>query len=135
MSFTHIARLAKDSTRSPNQLKHLDQLHLAAIGRPAWNKGKMATETALRNQSAAHIGQKAWNKGVPMTEEARQKLSQAKRGQKPPNCKKVRCIETGEVFASAGDASRALNLRQGGITAVCRGEYKSTGGFTFRFVD
>ena len=48
--------------------------------------------------------------------------------------KPVRCAETGQIFDSTQEASRQLNLCQSGISAVCRGEYKTFHGYHFEFI-
>ena len=48
---------------------------------------------------------------------------------------RIRCIETGETFASQTEAARKLQLSQGDINAVLKGKRKSTGGYTFRYVE
>lgn len=49
--------------------------------------------------------------------------------------KKVMCLETGEVFKSGREAAKKLNLQRSKISNVCKGKRKSTGGYTFCFID
>ena len=53
-----------------------------------------------------------------------------RRGPKP-----VRCIETGEVFSTAREASMATGIHWGSISENCLGKIKSTHGMHFEFVD
>ena len=46
----------------------------------------------------------------------------------------VRCIETGEKFFSASDASRKTGITSSGISAVCRGANKTSGGYHWEFL-
>lgn len=48
--------------------------------------------------------------------------------------KPVRCIETGLIYAGGCAAQRATGIRQGDISACCRGVRKSAGGFHWEFV-
>ena len=80
-------------------------------GKDPWNKGKKATEQAKKNQSEAHIGQKAWNK------------------------KAIYCIETKEQFESLHAAASKLGLQTGHICSVLKGKRKTTGGYTFKYVE
>lgn len=48
--------------------------------------------------------------------------------------KPVRCIETGQIFDSTREAARQLDLHQSCISAICRGERKSTHGYHFEFI-
>ena len=49
--------------------------------------------------------------------------------------KAVMCIETGEVYRSAADAGRKLNLDNSSIGKVCKGKRKSVKGLTWKYVD
>lgn len=52
-----------------------------------------------------------------------------------PRWRAVRCIETGIVYNSIQLAAEALHLHHSRISAVCRGDIHSTGGFTFEYLD
>ena len=66
--------------------------------------------------------------GHPISEEAKLKISIA-------NGKPVRCLETGEVFHSAAEAARQLNIGRSHITQVCRGERSFANNLHWEFVD
>lgn len=48
--------------------------------------------------------------------------------------KKILCVETGVIYPSAREAARVLNIGQGNISAVCRGEYKQAYGYRWEYV-
>ena len=48
--------------------------------------------------------------------------------------KKVLCVETGEFFDSVRDAERKTGIDHGNISKVCKGKYKTTGGFHWKFL-
>lgn len=50
-------------------------------------------------------------------------------------CKAIICIETGEIFISASDVARKMNLSQGNVSSVARGERKHTKGFHFQYIN
>ena len=51
------------------------------------------------------------------------------------NKKKVRCIETGEIFDSTADAARYYNLKSPAhIAACCRGVRKKSAGHTWEYI-
>lgn len=56
-------------------------------------------------------------------------FSQDNRGKKM-----VRCIETGEMYESASEASRHIGVTTSAITNVCRGIRKTCKGFTWEYV-
>ena len=58
--------------------------------------------------------------------------SSAPRTSKPVKGRKVGDT-TWVTYDSTAAAARALTLNQGGISAVCRGKQRKTGGYEFRF--
>lgn len=48
--------------------------------------------------------------------------------------KRVLCVETGIIYQSQGDAARKTGLSQQNISMCCRKEYRTIGGFHWRFV-
>lgn len=50
--------------------------------------------------------------------------------------RKVRCIETGEVFQSTNEAARQMGLAgHSGIVGACRGTYKTSAGYHWEYVE
>jgi aminopeptidase C len=49
--------------------------------------------------------------------------------------KKTQCIETGIIYESISEAARQMNLDISIIARVCTGKYKSTGGYTFKYIE
>ena len=62
-----------------------------------------------------------------ISDASRLRRSISRLGAKNPNSKPVRCVETGEVFESSGEASRHKKINQSHISAVCRGIRKTAG--------
>lgn len=73
------------------------------------------------------------NKGKTLTEEHKQKISKFM-NENHPRAKKVRCIETGEIFLSARKAAEAYNTSHSCISRVCNGERKTTQGKHWEWV-
>ncbi len=48
--------------------------------------------------------------------------------------KRVRCIETGKIFNSTREAERQTRIDHSNISRVCRGVYKTAGGYHWEFV-
>lgn len=48
--------------------------------------------------------------------------------------KRVMCIETGEIFGSAKEASSKMKVNYSAVCAVCNGKRKTTGGYSFKFI-
>lgn len=49
--------------------------------------------------------------------------------------KKVRCVETGEIFESIIDVERKLGLPNTNIGKCCKGKQKTCGGFHWMYLD
>lgn len=48
--------------------------------------------------------------------------------------KQVKCLENNEIYESAHEAGRQLNLNFRLITSVCNGKRKTTGGYHFQYI-
>lgn len=53
---------------------------------------------------------------------------------RPTLALRVLCIETGQIFTSAGEAGRALGIDRTNITRACKGKWKKVKGLTFKFI-
>jgi hypothetical protein len=51
------------------------------------------------------------------------------------HCKKVYCVELDIVFESAKSAAIQLNLSDSNIAKCCKGKYKTTGGYHWKYAD
>lgn len=49
--------------------------------------------------------------------------------------KKVLCKETQEIFLSAGEAGRQMNIDSSSISKVCRGKQKTAMGYHFKYIE
>jgi group I intron endonuclease len=63
-----------------------------------------------------------------LTEEQRNKLKETH------VTKKVKNIDTGEIFVSIKDAANQYNLKATHISRVCKGKRKTTGGFRWSYI-
>lgn len=61
-------------------------------------------------------------------------LPESKPKEKPNLRKKIKCIETGEVFSSIKEAAEKTNGCKSEISACARGKVKKTKGFSWEFV-
>lgn len=52
-----------------------------------------------------------------------------------PNKKQVLCIETNQIFESASEAARQMNLNKHCIIWCCNGKYKQTNNYHFRYLE
>lgn len=48
--------------------------------------------------------------------------------------KKIKCVETNQIFESQNAAARELGISQGAISEVCRGKRKLAGGLHWEYV-
>lgn len=49
--------------------------------------------------------------------------------------KRIKCVETGEVFEAVIDAERKYNVDHRNIVAVCRGKRKHAGGYRWQYIE
>ena len=77
--------------------------------------------------------------GKKMTDEAREHMRNSKLGVKwrPSTyekcCRKVLCVETGEIFSSIKKAAESYNLNPPNISAVLSGKRMTSGGFHWKY--
>ncbi|MGG3233248.1 NUMOD3 domain-containing DNA-binding protein [Priestia flexa] len=110
-----------------------------------------------RKQSEEHIAKRTRvHKGKVLTNETRKKISEARmgkyKGEENPFYgkthtdetkktiakklgKRIRCVDTGEVFQSVSECAKVMNLDRRNIQKVCVGKSKTSKGFRFEFVD
>lgn len=90
------------------------------------------------------LGEKSPLYGKHPSEETRMKMSVSRKNSEAvqshmqkinkAKAKKVLCVETGVIYASAHEAARQLGFGQGNISSACRGEYKQAYGFQWKYV-
>ena len=73
--------------------------------------------------------------GKKHSDETIKKMSESKRGKNNKTSKQIICIETGEIYYSAGEAERMTGIKSGCILGCCnhREHRKSAGGFHWEF--
>lgn len=64
-----------------------------------------------------------------------QRVSEKRKTMEIPHFRKVRCIETGEVFPSLSEAGRTMGVRDTSIRKACVGTHKTCKGFHWEFVE
>lgn len=94
--------------------------------------GKHHSEETKKKLSEIHQGKNPHaNKTEEEKEEWRRKISESKKGrftgEENPRARKVKCIETGEIFDTVTQASKWGGTQRGSIAKQIRGELKSTG--------
>lgn len=122
--------LSEDYWNSEKGQKHKEQTRQLGLA----SKGRVVSEKTRKKQSEAkkgmYIGEKNPMYGKKFTEEHRKKMSQNSAW-----AKKVICVETGEVYSSALQASKAVGLKSSaGLSKCCNGERKTAGGFHWMYV-
>lgn len=108
--------------RKANLLKHI-------TGEKHYLYGKHLPEETRRKLSEAHKGERNPNYGKPRSAETRRKIGSA-------NSKRVRCVETGEIFDSTTMAATSKGISSSsGISLALHGKYKTSGGYHWEYVD
>lgn len=113
----------------PLDEKRKAQLIESISGEKHYLYGKHLPEETKRKLSEAHKGERNPNYGTHRSEETRRKIGTG-------NSKKIRCVETGEIYDSISDASKSKNISSAScISAVLHGRYKTSGGYHWEFID
>lgn len=97
-----------------------------------YTKGRKHTEEAKKLMSE--------NKKKKMTDEVRSKISKGLTGNKngignKGTPKKVICLTNGMIYGSIKQAADELGLHSTGIINVCKGKFKQTKGFKFKYYE
>lgn len=102
-----------------------------------WNKGRQMNEVYRDNLR----GEKNGMFGRTHTPEYRawrsQHMKEIQNGANNPSARRVRCIETGDVWDSVVDCAKATGIGRDNIAACCRptSRNKSAGGLHFEYAD
>lgn len=122
-------KLSEDTKRKiseAHKCKHLSEEHKRKIGeaekgRIGGMKGKYHSEEAKRKISKTL-------KGKHHSEETKEKISKKL-------SRKVLCLETNIIYASATQAFNKLGVNRRSICSVCNGKRKTAGGYHWKYVD
>lgn len=119
-------------------------------GRPAHNKGRKVSPEAREKmrqaklgvkQSPEHVAASAKARvGRPCSEETKRKISEHHTGKKLPyeqfnsRRKPIFCTTNETSYPSVTEAAQALKLETSNISRCCKGVFKQTGGYQFRYL-
>ena len=99
------------------------------------NKGRELSEEhkikiKLSRKNIDIKGEKNPFYGKTHSEESKRKMSVSKRGQ---NGVKIKCLNTGDVFISAGEVGRELGVDSSSVIKCCKGKLKTVKGYRFEY--
>ena len=117
--------------------------------------GRTHTEDTKKKISQALRGENNPMYGRTLSDESRKKMSQAKKGENNPMYGRTRtentrnkiaiakggkpfaAIKDGKIkiFTSQHECSRVLGLHPGSVNKCLKGKYKTTGGYTFKYIE
>ena len=98
--------------------------------------GHKLSQEHIAKIKEANTGENNKLYGKHLTDECKRKKSLAMRGKKPANSKKVKCVETQQIFASMLDANAWLKSigRKGSVKDVIAGRLKTAGQYHWEIV-
>ena len=130
MSKTHKERYAAGLYNNPSKEKHHTMTPEGKMKISQANKGRIPSEESRQKMREAQLGRKHPEEVRAKIGRGNQKYHKAgrRRGNKP-----VLCIETGVVYASCYDASRAIGCGLSSISSCISGSCKTVKGFHWRF--
>ena len=114
--------------------EHRQKMSQAKKGIPKSEEHKKKISQAIKgenNPMYGRTGEKSHLYGKPRTEEHRNKIAIAKGG------KPFAAIKDGKIkiFTSQRECSRVLGLYDSAINSCLKGKRKSTGGYTFKYIE
>lgn len=109
-----------DGNKANNSVNNLEWATRQENNVHALNTG---LRTALAGKHASFYGKRH-------TEQTRKKMSQ-----NSVYSKRIRCIETGDIYKSIQEASNITGVNRNSISAVCRGKYKTAGGYRWEYIE
>lgn len=100
-------------------------------GKISPNRGKKYSDEFKLKLSESHKGQIPWNKGIPSKKETILKWKESNKYR----MKRVKCIETGVIYASVREAERETGLYRSNIICCCKGKTNTCGKMHWIYVD
>ncbi len=136
----NICRIAGNSLGRKHTPESLDKMckvqKVVAANRTIWNKGKPFSEESKRKMSESQKGVPSWNKGIPRTQAVKDAVSKHQLENSIFAKPVIQYTLNGEFvaeFKSVRQAGLTLGKGHTGIRMCCRGEYKHSCGFVWRF--
>ena len=74
------------------------------------------------------------HRGITNSTETRKKIGESQRGNKNYRAKKVRCVETGDIFSYIGEVKEKYGIYTEHIGAACIGNRKTAGGYHWEYI-
>lgn len=119
--------------------KNNNVLNLTWVTHKQNNNNELTKKKRSETKKGKHHTEETKNKlreirkGKKLSDETKNKISESLKGKKNYRSKKVICLETGEIFASANEASKQLMINN--ISIVCNKKIKQTKNLTFRYLE
>lgn len=107
----HISDEQKARISEANRGKKLSDEHLAILRTPLSEEARKKLSESLKERE--------------FSDEWKQKLKQAKTGGSNPRARKVKCVETDEIFECVSYAAKKYNITPLQISKVCKGIRKT----------
>jgi|WetSurMetagenome_2_1015567.scaffolds.fasta_scaffold02423_2 group I intron endonuclease len=132
-----LKRIGKNNPRygvivSSETKKRLSESHM---GEKATWFGKKLSKEHCKKLSESHLGQKSWNKGKHLSPEHIKHFSESRKGKCVGSdnwkARKVKCIETNEIFMTITDAKKKYHASH--IVGCCMGNRKTSGGYHWKY--
>ena len=125
-------RVSRGYSLSEETRARISRAHQGMKGPPVSEETRAKISKALKGK---YCGERHPMYGTHPSPETRAKLSAARKGRPSGNSKAVLCLETGEAFNSALEASRKTGVHRAAIGRACRGERDNAGGLHWQFIN
>ena len=96
-----------------------------------YNRSLMKEKLVLKTEFDS-MDKSIWIKGrIPFSKETKEKMSKSKCGEKSPKARKVRNIETGEIFNTLAEAEKKYKVSH--LYEYCKHNHKTAGGYHWEY--
>lgn len=142
-----LSKESREKISASKKGKHLSNEHKAALSKAFSGEnhplyGTHRSEETKRKISEANkgklLGEKSPWYGTHISEERKKLMKEGKeryyKEHGHPLARKVVCVETGNIYSSATQASKETGIDNSSISKVCKGIYKTAKGFHWEFV-
>jgi hypothetical protein len=117
------------------QMELEPKANIAKCGYKGGLFGRNHTEKTKQKIRKKRYVQDCPRTGKKHSKETKEKMSQKRKGISAKHLsKKVKCLNTGDVFESTQEAAKKLGIHQSKISLVCRYKRNHTKGYIFRYL-
>lgn len=126
ISESNVGNYHSEVTKQKMRERVIPEIQKQAM-KDAWKRDTEGNRKRLDILKTVNVGR------IQSKEELTKRSTTRPRGEKNHKSKMIRCLETDEVFATVSEAAKKIDTCTSNVSAVCKGRYKKTKGFSFEY--